>query len=66
VEEKNEEEKEEEVLLRKNKIYFDDEDPELKDIETPGDQEERFNTIFIPQVISDKKITFFRVPKLGC
>eukprot|EP00801_Mesodinium_rubrum_P001810 Mrub_01810.p1 GENE.Mrub_01810~~Mrub_01810.p1 ORF type:complete len:626 (-),score=171.68 Mrub_01810:86-1753(-) len=59
-------EDEEKKKQQKKKRYFDEKDPELNNIETEGDKELKFNSIFIPQVICDKKIHFFKVPKLGC
>lgn len=65
-EENVEENPDEEVKVKKTLRYYDEEDPELKEMLTAEDQEEKFNAIFIPQVICESKLKFFRVPKLGC
>lgn len=66
-EEEKKDEEEGDLQTKKSKIYYDKEDIELKDLVTEDDKENKFNTIFIPQAISDNKLVFFRkIPKLGC
>lgn len=50
---------------RKAGKYFNEDDPDLKLQVIPEEFKEEFENLFIPEVIANDKIIFYKVPKLG-